>query len=226
MIPKGFEEKLSLYEYLKGFISTVKLDKIEKLVSYRTNYIAPVLEDIYQYRNAGAIVRSMEAFGFQSVYALENRNSFIPEATVSKGADKWVDIIYMHAGLGALQNIKNKGYQLAAISPEKNAINIQDFQIKQPVALIYGTEFKGVTEETLSLADICIKIPMLGFTESLNVSVAAGISFYEMRNKLEKSSLDWKLSEEEKLELKIKWAIKSVSSGEEIALHYLKTFQK
>ncbi len=167
----------------------------------------------------------MEAFGFQSLYALENRNSFIPETTVSKGADKWIDITYIQSGPESLQKIKEQGYQLAAISPEKNAVDIQDFELTQPTALIFGTEFRGVTEETLEFADVCIKIPMKGFTESLNVSVAAGICFYEMRNKLENSKLNWKLSEEEKLILKIKWAINSVSSGEEIALHYLKSLE-
>jgi len=66
---------------------------------------------------------------------------------------------------------------------------------------------------------------MLGFTESLNVSVAAGICFYEMRNKLENSCLNWKLNEEEQLKIKIKWAVNSISSGKEIAQHYLKSFK-
>ncbi len=225
MISEGLENKIQLYEYLKEFVSKEKLQKIEALVPQRTHFIAPVIEDIYQFRNAGAIVRSMEAFGFQSLYALENRNSFIPETAVSRGADKWIDITYMQAGTESLQKIKEQGFQLAAISPEKNAVDIQDFELTRPTALIFGTEFKGVTKETLEFADACIKIPMKGFTESLNVSVAAGICFYEMRNKLENSNLNWKLSDEEKLTLKIKWAMNSVSSGEEIALHYIKSLK-
>ena len=67
---------------------------------------------------------------------------------------------------------------------------------------------------------------MKGFTESLNVSVAAGICFYEMRNKLENSTLNWQLSENEKINLKIQWAMKSVSSGNEIAAHYIKSLDK
>lgn len=225
MIPEEYKNKIRLYEYLKDFVSAEKLQKIETLAPERTQFVVPVIEDIYQFRNAGAIVRSMEAFGFQSLYALENRNSFIPETAVSRGADKWIDIKYKSAGTETLQEIKSKGYELAAISPEKNAIDIQEFTLTKPTALIFGTEFRGVTEETLELADSCIRIPMKGFTESLNVSVAAGICFYEMRNKLEVSNLNWKLSEEEILTIKIKWAINSVSSGKEIARHYMKSLE-
>jgi tRNA (guanosine-2'-O-)-methyltransferase len=225
MIPKEFQNNPGLYNYLKEFISKEKLQKIEKLADYRTDFIVPVLEDIYQFRNAGAIVRSMEAFGFQSLYALEKRNVFLPETTVSRGADKWIDITYMPSGLESLEKIKNKGYRLVAISPERGAIDIQDFDLCQPIALIFGTEFNGVTAETLDFAHDCVKIPMKGFTESLNVSVAAGICFYEMRNKLENSYLNWGLSEEKKVTLKTKWAMNSVNSGKEIASHYIKTLE-
>lgn len=222
MIQKDFQDNVKLYEYLKDFLTPEKLQKIENLVPKRSNFIAPVMEDIYQFRNAGAIVRSMEAFGFQTLYAMENRNSFIPENSVSRGADKWIDIHFMPSHIHSLQKIKQKGYLIAAISPEEEAIDIQDFIPTQPTALVFGTEFNGISKEVLDFSDLCIKIPMLGFTESLNVSVAAGICFYEMRNRLEKSTLEWKLTEQEKLNLKIKWTINSISSGEEIAMHYLK----
>ncbi|CVK16746.1 tRNA (guanosine-2'-O-)-methyltransferase [Apibacter mensalis] len=226
MIPEEFFNNLDLYNYLSGLISKKKFEKIENLVHNRTNYILPILEDLYQFRNAGAIVRSMEAFGFQSLIALENRNEFKPESTVSRGADKWIDISYKPSNIESLKEIKEMGYQLVAVSPEINAIDIYDFHLTKPTALIFGTEFKGINEETLKYADSCIKIPMMGFTKSLNVSVAAGICFYEMRKKLEVSNLNWHLTEIQKLNLKIKWAIKSISSGEEIAFHYVKSLKK
>ncbi|MCT6869974.1 RNA methyltransferase [Apibacter sp.] len=226
MISNEFQKNLDLYNYLAGHISKEKYEKIENLVNYRTNYILPIIEDIFQFRNAGAIVRSMEAFGFQSLIALEKRNEFKPESAVARGADKWIDISYKSSNIETLKEIKAMGYQLVAISPEVNAIDIQDFSISQPTALIFGTEFKGINEETLNFADLCVKIPMKGFTESLNVSVAAGICFYEMRNKLENSTLNWQLSENEKINLKIQWAMKSVSSGNEIAAHYIKSLDK
>lgn len=223
---KGIENNLELYEYLKEFLTEDKLKKIENLVNFRTEFVVPVIEDIYQFRNAAAIVRSMEAFGFQSLYALQNRNEFSPETTVSRGADKWIDINYMSSGLESLIKIKEKGYQMVAVSPEKNAIPIHDFIIDKPTALIFGTEFKGVTKQTLNFADYSLSIPMKGFTESLNVSVAAGICFYEFRKQLERSKLDWKISDERKINLKTQWAINSISSGKEIAEYYLKKINK
>lgn len=215
-------QKQRLYTYLTELITPQKLTKIENLAKNRSQFIVPVIEDIYQFRNAGAIIRSMEAFAFQKLIALEKNNKFIPEGAVARGADKWITIQFMKSGRESLLEIKKAGYQLVAVSPEKQAVNLSDFEITKPLALIFGTEFEGVTQETLEIADECIKIPMYGFTESLNVSVAAGISFYEMRKKLENSNLEWKMTEEEMLDLKIKWAKASVSSGEEIAEHYLK----
>lgn len=209
------------YEYLQQFLTEERLSKIEHFAEVSSDFILPVMEDVYQFRNAAAIVRSVEACGFHKIVAFEKENVFNPNLTVTKGAETWVDVEKMPWKLQSVKEIKNRGYRIVAVSPEKNATMLPDFVLKEPVALIFGTEWKGVTEEILEFADETLAIPMYGFTQSFNVSVAAAICMYELKQKLLKSGLNYKLSDEKKLEMKIRWAVNSIRSGKEIYENYL-----
>ena len=109
-----------------------------------------------------------------------------------------------------------------AVSPENNATMLPDYEVKEPIALVFGTELEGVSDEILEFADETLAIPMYGFTKSFNVSVAAAICMYELKQKLMKSGIDYKLSEEKLLEMKIRWTVNSIRSGEELLERFLK----
>lgn len=210
------------FEYLKQFLTEERLSKIEFYAQESSDFVLPVMEDIFQFRNAAAIVRSVEACGFHKIVAMESENEFNPNLRVTKGAETWVEVEKMPHQLESLKKIKEKGYKILAVSPEKNAIMLPDYDLKEPVALVFGTEKEGVTEEILDFADETVAIPMYGFTKSFNVSVAAAICFYDLKQKLVKSDLDYKLSNEKLWELKVRWAKNSIKSGEEILQKYLK----
>lgn len=210
------------FEYLKQFLTDERLSKIEFYAQESSDFVLPVMEDIFQFRNAAAIVRSVEACGFHKIVAMESENEFNPNLRVTKGAETWVEVEKMPHQLESLKKIKEKGYKILAVSPEKNAIMLPDYDLKEPVALVFGTEKEGVTEEILDFADETVAIPMYGFTKSFNVSVAAAICFYDLKQKLMKSDLDYKLSNEKLWELKVRWAKNSIKSGEEILQKYLK----
>lgn len=99
---------------------------------------------------------------------------------------------------------------------------LPDYNLAEPVALVFGTEKEGVTEEILEFADETIAIPMYGFTKSFNVSVAAAICFYEIKQKLIRSNLDYKLTEEKLWQMKVRWAKNSIPSGEQILAKFLR----
>lgn len=210
------------FEYLKQFLTDERLSKIEFYAQESSDFVLPVMEDIFQFRNAAAIVRSVEACGFHKIVAMESENEFNPNLRVTKGAETWVEVEKMPHQLESLKKIKEKGYKILAVSPEKNAIMLPDYDLKEPVALVFGTEKEGVTEEILDFADETLAIPMYGFTKSFNVSVAAAICFYDLKQKLVKSDLDYKLSNEKLWELKVRWAKNSIKSGEEILQKFLK----
>lgn len=210
----------STYEYLQQFLTEERLQKIEQYAQESSDFILPVMEDIYQFRNAAAIVRSVEACGFHKVIAMEKENFFEPNLKVTKGADTWVEVEKMPRKIESLQNIKNRGYKIVAVSAENNAKMLPDYKIQEPIALVFGTEWEGTTDELLDFADETLAIPMFGFTKSFNVSVAAAICMYELKQKLIKSKIDYKFTEEKMLKLKIRWAVNSIKSGKEILEKY------
>ena len=127
----------------------------------------------------------------------------------------------MPNNLDSLKEIKSRGYRILAVSPEKNATMLPDYEVKEPIALVFGTELEGVSDEILDFADETLAIPMFGFTKSFNVSVAAAICMYELKQKLMKSGIEYQLSDEKLLELKIRWAKNSIKSSEQILERFL-----
>ena len=219
MIPKNRLQET--FDYLKQFLTDERLSKIEHFSQESSDFVLPVMEDVYQFRNAAAIVRSVEACGFHHVVALEEENVFNPNLKVTKGAETWVKVEKMPNNLDSLKEIKNRGYKILAVSPENNATMLPDYEVKEPIALVFGTELEGVSDEILEFADETLAIPMYGFTKSFNVSVAAAICMYELKQKLMKSGIDYKLSEEKLLEMKIRWAKNSIKSSEQILERFL-----
>ncbi len=220
MIPKNRLQET--FDYLKQFLTDERLSKIEHFSQESSDFVLPVMEDVYQFRNAAAIVRSVEACGFHHVVALEEENVFNPNLKVTKGAETWVKVEKMPNNLDSLKEIKNRGYKILAVSPENNATMLPDYEVKEPIALVFGTELEGVSDEILEFADETLAIPMYGFTKSFNVSVAAAICMYELKQKLMKSGIEYQLSDQKLLELKIRWAKNSIRSGEELLERFLK----
>ena len=210
-----------IYDYLQQFLTNERLSKIEHFSKESSDFVLPVMEDVYQFRNAAAIVRSVEACGFHHVVALEEENVFNPNLKVTKGAETWVQVEKMPNNLDSLKEIKSRGYRILAVSPEKNATMLPDYEVKEPIALVFGTELEGVSDEILDFADETLAIPMFGFTKSFNVSVAAAICIYELKQKLMKSGIEYQLSDEKLLELKIRWAKNSIKSSEQILERFL-----
>ena len=211
-----------IFEYLQQFLTEERLQKINQYAAESSDFVLPVIEDVFQFRNAAAIVRSVEACGFHKIVAMESENDFVPNLRVTKGAETWVEVERLPHHVDSLKEIKNRGYKIVAVSPENNATALPDFKMTQPVALVFGTEAAGVTEEILDFADETLAIPMYGFTKSFNVSVAAAICVYELKQKLLKNNIDHKLSEEKLWKMKVRWAVNSLQSGEQILEKYLK----
>ncbi|PQA93394.1 tRNA (guanosine-2'-O-)-methyltransferase [Chryseobacterium piscicola] len=216
------EELAKTYEYLKQFLTEERLRKIEHFAPESSDFVLPVLEDVYQFRNAAAIVRSVEACGFHKVVALQEENNFEPNLKVTKGADTWVEVEKLPRNMESFQKIKDRGYKIVVVSLENNAKMLPEYEITEPIALVFGTEMEGVSQEILDFADETLAIPMYGFTRSFNVSVAASICMYELKQKLMKSTIDYKLNEEKLLKMKIRWAVNSIKSGKQILAKYLR----
>ncbi|OQX76833.1 MAG: rRNA methyltransferase [Bacteroidetes bacterium 4484_276] len=222
------ETKKLLYEYLAGFITENKRTKFEEIISNRTRYLTVVLEDIYQPHNASAVLRTCDCFGVQDVHIIENQNHYEVNPDIALGSSKWLTMI-KHNGKenntpDALATLRKKGYRIVATTPHENDVDIQGLSLdKGPVALVFGTEMRGLTGNALTLADEFVKIPMYGFTESFNISVSAGISLFYLTEKLRNSAIDWQIPEDEKIEIKLNWARQVIKRSDLIENDFLKS---
>lgn len=212
-----YEQKQKLYEAACEMISENKRQLFDRLVQYRTRHIAVVLENIYQSHNASAVLRSCDCFGVQDVHVVEDRNPFNPAGDVAVGSSKWVDY-YKHSDIrSAYQHLHEKGYRIVATLPHENDTMIGDLDISQPVALVFGTELTGLTQEAINGADGYVKIPMYGFTESFNISVCAALSLYSTTERMRRdATIQWQMSQEEQLTQKLHWCMQTIRDGEDV----------
>ena len=203
-----------LYKVLSEHLTPRKRELFDSIASLRTRHLTLVLEDVYQAHNSSAVLRSMESWGIQDIYAIENTNPFHMHRRIAKGAFDWLTIHQFHEHknntLACIQDLKSKGYKVVATALHENAIPLEELDITQKTAIVMGPELSGVSSTILEQADENVVIPMHGFTESLNVSVAASVIMQHLSNKLRKSNIPWQLSQEEQLELKIEWAKQSI----------------
>ena len=176
-----------------------------------------MLEDIYQSHNASAVLRSCDCFGVQDVHVVEARNPFNPAGDVAVGSSKWVDY-YKHGSIAdAYRHLHKQGYRIVATLPHENDTMIGDLDISQPIALVFGTELTGLTQEAIDGADAYVKIPMYGFTESFNISVCAALSLFSLTERMRRDpSLRWQFSPDELLDLKLNWAMQAIKDGEKV----------
>lgn len=209
-----------LIEYLSQFVSERRVQLFDAVLDQRTRYITLVLEDIYQAHNASAVLRSCECFGIQDVHLIENVNEYRISPEVALGSNKWLSIIRHNQQKSntslALHSLKNNGYRIVATSPHKNDCNLEDFDLqKGKTALIFGSELTGLSDEALEIADEFVKIPMTGFTESLNISVTAAICVHYLTGKLKKDpSIFWEIPKDEKQEIKLSWLRNSIKNSD------------
>ncbi len=212
-----YEQKLRLYEALAELISDNKRGLFDRLVQHRTRHITVLLEDIYQPHNASAVLRSCDCFGVQDVHIVENHNRFNPAGDVAVGSSKWVDFYKYGTIKEACDTLHAKGYRIVATLPHENDTMIGDLDLSQPTALLFGTELTGLTQEAIDLADAYVKIPMYGFTESFNISVCAALSLFSTTERMRKETgINWQLSTEQQLELKLYWSLQVIRDGENV----------
>jgi tRNA (guanosine-2'-O-)-methyltransferase len=198
-------------QYLSGFITPERLKLFEKVLEQRTSYLTVVLEDIFQPQNANAVLRTCDCFGIQHVHIIENRNEFRVYREVAMGASKWLSLHKYNQkeqnSIEAIKRLKQSGYRIIATSPHLNDHLLPDFDLsKGKAAIVFGSELPGISETIMNEADDFLKIPMYGFTESFNISVSAAIVLYQLAQKLrEQPEIGWKLSEQEKDDIKLAW---------------------
>ena len=154
------------------------------------------------------------------MHLIENENAWSRNKGVAKGASQWLNLHrYLHAPdprLACVESLKAKGIQVVVTSPHAEGHTPENLPLDRPVALVMGTEFSGASDFMMAHADAFVEIPMQGFAESFNISVAAAILMQRLRTRLEQSELAWQLHPEEYSVLNAEWIFKSVRNAQGI----------
>lgn len=225
-------------EILMSKITSERGAKMRRVVENRTRKISIVLEDIFQPHNAAAVLRSCDAFGLQQVFTIENRHKLKISHNVDMGSSKWLDVerfvsprarrfrvneprehLMSEASREntekALASVKARGYKLVAATLREGAGRIEDIPLKDPIALMIGTELSGLSDICHVAADYSFSLPMMGFCQSLNLSVFSAICLNSLTSRLRDECDDWRLSLAERRELLLTWLKKCVPFSEE-----------
>lgn len=211
---------LNYLEYLEGFLTNNRKERFANVLANRNNHFTIVVEDVFQMHNTSAVMRSCEVFGIQQLNIIEQRFGKSIDKEIAMGAQKWVDINTFESVNSSIEAMRSKGYQIIATTPHNDSCMLSDFDISKPSAIYFGTEKEGLSEEVIAQADGYIKIPMVGFTESLNISVSAAIIIQDITTRLRQSDVKWQLSEEEILEKRLHWAKNTIKDIKRIEKRY------
>lgn len=212
---------LAYLTFLENILTDNRKEKFLKVLQHRTNHFTVAVEDVFQMHNTSAVMRSCDIFGIQELNVIEQRYSKSIDKEIAMGAQKWVDIHRFDSVAHCVETLKTKGYQIIATTPHDNGDLLDDFDISKPSALFFGTERDGLSDDLIKQADGFLKIPMVGFTESLNISVSAAIIIQNLMARLRQSTIHWQLSEAVMLEKRLAWAKHSIKDINRIEARYL-----
>jgi len=222
---QGSAEHFALWDYFHEYVTPQRRARLAEVLRQRTRRIAVVLEDVRQSHNVSAVLRSCDAFGIQDVHVLEPTESFDPSTKIALGSQQWLTI-RREPGEGAVERgittLRNQGYRIVAtVPPGAGAVPFEEINLDGPIAVVFGNEKYGITPEMVAAADQLTTIPMHGFVESLNISVAAALLIQSLSSRTRASRNDWALSSAEHEELLFEWTRKSIPAVEFIEQRWL-----
>jgi tRNA (guanosine-2'-O-)-methyltransferase len=181
------------------------------VVNNRIRRLTAAVEGVADPHNTAAVIRTAEAFGLETVHIIENDASFRSTHRVTRGTHKWIDFSVWKNPDEFAEAVRAQGKIILAADARAER-SLYDLDSKLPTALVLGNERKGISDKMRALSDGAFFIPMKGFAESLNVSVAAAVSISTLCRKISGD-----LCDDEKAVLKARYFLRAVSAGYDIA---------
>ncbi|MEA3365929.1 MAG: RNA methyltransferase [Candidatus Hydrogenedentes bacterium] len=203
---------------LDPHLTEKRKQRIAEIVSHRTYSVVPVLEGLYDFGNVNAVLRTAEALGYQGAHVIELLTKFKKANRVSLGAEKWLDIHRWEATEPCVKHLQGLGYRIVATHVEEGR-DIADMAFDTPTAVFFGNEHEGISRTLSAMADELVRLPVVGFTESYNISVAAAITLYHVyRDRLTRLGSHGDLTHDEMLRLTAVYYRRSLVAADKILL--------
>lgn len=207
-------DKKVLLDALQNHLTPERIAGINRVLHQRTRKLCLVLEDIRKEHNTGALLRTADILGIQDVHLISQHYEPKLAEAIAKGSANWVSLYRYQAREAdnlqeCLDHLKSQDYQLIVADPD-GEVALEDLSYQgKPMALLMGSEWEGVSAQAKEAADLSVRIPQYGFTQSFNVSVAAALILQKLGASLRKSG-DWSLSQEEVLDLALDWTMQKL----------------
>ena len=222
-----FHEKLT--DYLAGHLTESRRRRIDEIIDLRTRHVTVVLEDVYKEQNASAVVRTCECLGLQDLHVIENRHQYNVNPSVVMGSSKWINIkkynTFEDNTKACFDSLKADGYRVIATAPEAAPGTLQELDLSNKTALVFGTEYAGLSDYALQKADATIRLPIYGFTESFNLSVSVAIALSFAIQNVRASKVEWNLSQKEKEILRLDYIRKTLKRSQVLEKKFRMSFE-
>lgn len=208
-----------LFEYLETYLSEPRKARLREVLALRSRRITVVLDDVYQPHNTSAALRSCDAFGLQEVHIVETQHDSQLSSDVAAGSDKWLEMSHYHGPDAARQcaeALHARGFRIVATVLGAADVTPLTLDLSRPVAIVIGSEKSGVSPTLRSAADLELSIPMYGFVDSFNLSVACALCLQDLSRRLREGRDDWRLDPEDCEELLFRWTRASIRNVEAI----------
>jgi tRNA (guanosine-2'-O-)-methyltransferase len=217
-------------ERLEPFVSERRRQRIAEVVAARTYSVVPVLEGVHDLGNVNAVMRSAEGLGYGAAHlvalageaaAAVGRGAGRPVSGLgtaqrqSQGADKWLDLHVWENVSDCASRLRASGYRIGATHLGADAVPIDDVDFTVPTAIVFGNEAEGVSPAMLAEADFNIVLPVDGFIQSYNISVAAALALYHARvDRIARQGRHGDLDEREQEALTASYYVRAVRHAE------------
>ena len=195
---------------LAPLVTEARLARMDAALARRTRSLVPVLEDLADPHNGAAVMRSADAFGCHEVHVVEDRHPFLVSHRVTRGTDRWLEVRRHPSTDACIAQLRARGYRIFVAAMD-GAMSPEGLARVERAAVVFGNEHRGLSEAIREVADGTYAIPMVGFVESLNVSVASAITLY-VASRGRHGDLDQAARDE----IRARWLLASVRDAERI----------
>ena len=202
---------------LEDYLLPERLERLKEVLANRVVSVTLVLENLHKDLNISAILRTCEFFGIQDIHVVPQPGEGKIFRTLTQGCHKWLSI-HQHEDVSTcLKILKKKGFRILAGAFGEDALPLVQTDFSGRVALVFSNELEGANPEVLGQVDGLFVIPMSGFSQSLNVSVAAGIAIHHvLRYKMEKGEALERIPSDEAGRILGEWVKKSVKQADAV----------
>jgi tRNA (guanosine-2'-O-)-methyltransferase len=192
-------------ERLRGREAPARLRVAERALLQRTRSLVPVLEEPENPLNVSAVLRTAESLGLQEIHLVHPEGVVLPVRSITKTCERWLDLHWWRDGSTARAALRERGIRIWAADFGPGSVPLSELPLETPLALLFGTEQRGVSAEARADADGLFHVPTAGFASYLNLSVTAAIALYETDRRLREEGKRDPLDGSERAALRRAW---------------------